>query len=380
MQFKEILGQEEIKKGLIRTVADQRISHALLFFGPAGSGKLGLAIAFAQYLSCGNRLENDACGTCPSCIKFEKLAHPDLHFIYPVMTTGKITKEPVSDHFIEEWRVSVLNNPYISENQWYEAIGAENKQGIISRNESNNIIRKLGLKSYESEYKTVVIWLPEKMNRSAANSLLKLIEEPPPKTIFLMVSENTGQILPTILSRTQLIRVPPLQGKIIRETLMKRENINPDLVEDALRKANGNYGVVLTMMENDEQELLYFELFTTFMRHCFQRKIIEINDLVDQFAALGRERQKQFISYSLRLVRENFMLNLKKEELSYMSRKEEEFSKKFSSFIHAANVFGIVEELTMAHNHIEANGNPRIIFMDLAVQIIILLKMEPDMA
>lgn len=380
MQFKEILGQEEIKKGLIRTVADQRISHALLFFGPAGSGKLGLAIAFAQYLSCGNRLENDACGTCPSCIKFEKLAHPDLHFIYPVMTTGKITKEPVSDHFIEEWRVSVLNNPYISENQWYEAIGAENKQGIISRSESNNIIRKLGLKSYESEYKTVVIWLPEKMNRSAANSLLKLIEEPPPKTIFLMVSENTGQILPTILSRTQLIRVPPLQGKIIRETLMKRENINPDLVEDALRKANGNYGVVLTMLENDEQELLYFELFTTFMRHCFQRKIIEISDLVDQFAALGRERQKQFISYSLRLVRENFMLNLEKEELSYMSRKEEEFSKKFSSFIHAANVFDIVEELTMAHNHIEANGNPRIIFMDLAVQIIILLKMEPDMA
>jgi DNA polymerase-3 subunit delta' len=161
---------------------------------------------------------------------------------------------------------------------------------------------------------------------------------------------------------------------------MNRENINPDLVDDALRKANGNYNVVLTMLDNDEQEFLYFELFTTFMRHCFQRKIVEINELTDQFVSLGREKQKQFLSYSLRLVRENFMLNLEKEELSYMSRKEEEFSRKFNSYIHSANVFDIVEQLTLAHNHIEANGNPRIIFMDLAIQIIILLKMEPDMA
>ena len=380
MQFKDIINQEEIKRSLIRTVADQRISHAMMFFGPSGSGKLGLAIAFAQFVCCTGRLADDSCGSCPSCIKIKKLAHPDLHFIYPVMTTAKITKDPVSDHFIDLWRSAVTVNPYISENQWYDTIGAENKQGYISRNESNEIIRKLGLKSYESEYKVVIVWLPEKMNQSAANSLLKLIEEPPPKTVFLMVSEDTGQILPTILSRTQLIRVPPLHGKSIREALKSREDVNPDLLDDAVRKANGDFGVALGVLEKDEQELQYFDLFTTLMRHSFQRKIGEISDLIEEIASLGREKQKQFLTYALRLIRENFMINLDREELSYLSEKESEFSKKFSPFIHTGNVFEMVDQLTLAHNHIEANGNPRIIFMDLAIRIIILLKKEPDLA
>jgi len=380
MRFKDIINQEEIKVNLIRTVEEQRISHAQMFFGPPGSGKLALAIAYAQYLSCQNRQGNDSCGTCPSCAKYQKFAHPDLHFIFPVMTTAKVGKDPVSEHYIQEWRDIVTANPYISENQWYEAIGAENKQGIISRNESNEIIRKLGFKSYESEFKVVIIWLPEKMNPSAANTLLKLLEEPPPKTIFLMVSENTGHILPTILSRTQLIRVPPLQGKAIRDALSEREDVNRDLIDDAVRRANGDFGVALTVIEKNELELQNLELFASLMRLCFQRKIAEITDLIEQLAALGRERQKQFFSYSVRMLRENFMLNIDRVELTYISGQEFDFSRKFSPFIHAGNVFDLVEGFNLASSHIEANGNPRIIFLDLAIQVIKLLKQKSDAA
>ena len=210
MLFREVLGHNELKERLIRTVTEERIHHAQMFVGPPGSGKLALALAYARYISCQQRGESDACGSCPSCLKYDKLAHPDLHFVYPVMTNKQVTKNPVSDHFIESWRKAIGENPYLSENQWYEAIGAENKQGYISRQESTEILRKISLKSYESEYKTMIIWLPEKMNRSSANTLLKMIEEPPPKTLFLMITQNTEIILPTILSLAQIIRVPPL--------------------------------------------------------------------------------------------------------------------------------------------------------------------------
>lgn len=380
MRFKDIINQEEIKKNLIRTVTEQRISHAQMFFGPPGSGKLALAIAYAQYLCCQNRQDDDSCGICPSCIKYQKLAHPDLHFIFPVMTTTRVVKDPVSDHYIQEWRNAIAANPYISEDQWYETIGAENKQGFISRNESNEIIRKLGLKSYESEFKIVIIWLPEKMNQSAANTLLKLLEEPPAKTIFLMISENTGQIIPTIMSRTQLIRVPSLHGKAIRDKLKGMEEVSNELIDDAVRRANGDFSKALAVIEKNEQELQNFEFFTAFMRLCFQRKIFEITDLIEQFASLGRERQKQFLSYSIRMLRENFMLNLDKAELTYVTQQESEFSKKFSPFIHSGNVFDLVESFNLASSHIEANGNPRIIFLDLAIQVIKLLKRKSDAA
>ncbi|MBN1131540.1 MAG: DNA polymerase III subunit delta [Bacteroidales bacterium] len=377
MQFKEVINQEETKKGLIRFVSEQRISHALMFVGPPGSGKLALAIAFAQYIACDSRAGGDSCGKCPSCVKYNKLVHPDLHFLFPVMTTAKVTN-PISDSFMNEWRDLVTVNPYISENEWYEAIGAENKQGFISKNESNEIIRKLGLKSYESEYKIVIIWLPEKMNHYAANALLKLIEEPPPKTLFLMVSENTEHILPTILSRTQLIRVPALCSKHIRDALLKKEADNFELVEDAIKKANGNYNVALNVLRNIEQELQYLNLFQTFMRHCYKRKLLELSEMTEQIASMGRERQKQLLSYFLRMVRENFMLNIDREELTYLSRQENEFSKRFSSYIHRGNVFDLADQISLAFQHIEANGNPKIIFMDLAIQVILLLKQESE--
>jgi DNA polymerase III subunit delta' len=380
MKFAEVLGQEEIKERLIRTVKEERISHAQLFFGPSGVGKLPLAIAYAQYISCENKGDSDSCGTCPSCVKFEKLVHPDLHFVFPVFTTKEIKSHPVSDNFIEQWRESTKINPYFTENQWYEAIGAENKQGLISKYESSSVLRKLSLKSYEGEYKIMIIWLPEKMNASAANSLLKLLEEPPDKTIFLLVSENTDVILPTILSRTQMIRVSPLKKESLTAGLREKFPDSPELVGDVVRRSNGNYSVAMQLMESDELDNLHFEEFTFFMRKCYMREIIEINVWIEKMAGVGRERLKLFLSYGLRMIRENFMLNLKQEEISFLSQKEEGFSQKFSAFIHSGNVFDLTNEFDLAIRHIEANGYARLILLDLAVKTIMLLKQPAEAA
>ena len=361
-------------------VKGDRTPHALMLFGPPGTGKRSLAVAMARYVACTDRQPDDACGTCPSCIKFHKLVHPDLHFVVPVLKTGSIQKDPVTDHFIEEWREAFLDNPYLSENQWYETIGAENKQGVINKEESLQIIRKLGFKPYESEYRMVIIWLPEKMNQPAANKLLKQLEEPPENTLILMISENTDRILPTILSRAQLVHVPPLERTAMSEALLRLTGADPEMVENAIRRANGNYNVALATLQSEEEEVRYFELFTSLMRHCYSRKIIRINDWVEEVATLGRERQKQLVDYSLRMLRENFILHLKKEKLSYLSAREEEFSKKFNPFIHSGNIHALAEAFNLAGNHIEANGNPRIVFMDLSLKVVRLLMLKASPA
>ena len=375
MLFKEIIGQQEIKQKLLALVRDDRTPHALMLFGPPGTGKLPLAIAMAQYLACKDRQDTDSCGRCSSCVKFAKLVHPDLHFVIPVLKTGSSSAPPISDDYAELWRETLLADFYVTENLWYEALGAENKQGIINVKESESIIRKLGFKPYESDYRMMVIWLPEKMNLSAANKLLKLIEEPPPKTLILLVSEHTDKILPTILSRTQLLHVPPLSASMIRGGLLQ-QGYSDALIEDAVSRANGNFGTALQALRQDENEMNYFELFTSLMRLCYARDIIAINQWVESVSGLGRERQKQLIDYSLRLLRENFMLHLENTQLNYMSRKEAEFSSKFNPFIHEGNIHALAEGFTQAGNHIEANGNPRIIMMDMAIGIIKLLMQK----
>jgi DNA polymerase-3 subunit delta' len=375
MLFKEIIGQQEIKQKLLALVRDDRSPHALMLFGPPGTGKLPLAIAMAQYLACSDRQDSDSCGKCSSCVKFGKLVHPDLHFVVPVLKTGNSTAPPISDDYAEVWRETLLADFYVTENQWYEALGAENKQGIINVKESESIIRKLGFKPYESDYRMMVIWLPEKMNRPAANKLLKLIEEPPSKTLILLVSEHTDKILPTILSRTQLMHVPPLSPHMIREGLMQL-GYSDVLIEDAVSRANGNFSTALQALRQDENENNHFELFTRLMRLCYARDLIGINQWVESVSGMGRERQKQLIDYSLRLLRENFMLHLENKQLNYMSRKEAEFSSKFSPFIHEGNIHSLAEGFTLAGNHIEANGNPRIILMDMAIGIIKLLMQK----
>jgi len=378
MLFDEIIGQREVKDKLLRLVRADRTPHALMLFGPEGTGKLSLAVAMAQYLACTDRQENDSCGACSSCIKFGKLVHPDLHFVVPVMKTGSSPAPPISDDYAEAWREALMSDYYLTESQWYEALGAENKQGIINVRESETIIRKLGFKPYESDYRMVIIWLPEKMNQPAANKLLKLIEEPPGKTLIMMVSEHTDRILPTILSRTQLLHVPPLAEEDIREGLMQKKQTDPRMLEDAVNRSNGNISVALQTLQENEVEGQHFNLFTDLMRLAYARDIIQINGWVERVSGMGRERQKQLIDYSLRLLRENFMLHLEHDKLNYMSSKEADFSARFSPFIHDENIHDLAEAFTLAGNHIEANGNPRIILMDLSIGIIkLLMKKAP---
>lgn len=374
MLFKEVIGQKAVKERLIHSKKTGRIAHAQLFFGPAGTGKLPLALAYAQYINCLAPGPDDSCGSCSSCIKYGKLAHPDLHFVYPVVNLKSGGKSMISDDFLERWREVVSENPYISENQWYEAMGSENKQGLISRNESNEVLKKLSLKSFEANYKVLLVWMAEKMNASAANTLLKLIEEPPPGTVFLMIAEDTDQILPTILSRTQMIRLAPLDDKSMHAALTKRFPAGVSAIDDVLKRANGNFSIAVGMMESETNEDEYFESFVFLMRRCYQRDIVAIQQWTEQAGMWGRERLKHFLSYCLRMIRENFILHLEQNKISYLSQKEADFSAKFSAFIHEGNVFSMAEEFEKAIDHIEANGYPRLVLLDLAVKNILLLK------
>ena len=373
MQFKDIIGQEAIKKRLIQSVAENRVSHAQLISGPNGVGKLSLAIAFGQYLSCTNRNDTDSCGECPSCKKYEKLIHPDLHFVFPVISSPKFS-QAISDNYINEWRELINKSPYISLNNWLEHIGSENKQGLISTHESGQIIRKLNLKSFESEFKVMIIWLPEKMNQTAANKLLKMIEEPPPKTIFLLVSENKNQLLKTIVSRTQIIAVPRIEADSLKEALIKKYALDDTESNNIVRLAEGSYLRANEIISQNESSKENFERFTSFMRLLYKKDVIELNKWVDEIAATGREKQKTFLKYSMRLIRDNFMLNQKENDLAFVSGEESEFSIKFSPFIKAENIIEINEELNKAYFHIERNGYAKIVFFDLGLKIIVLLK------
>lgn len=374
MLFKEIIGQQKIKERLTQTVKDNRISHAQLFLGPEGNGKLALAIAYAQYISCTNRQENDSCGVCPSCLKFTKLVHPDLHFVYPVATSKTVKKDPVSDDYIAQWREAIIENPYLSQGRWYDIIDVENKQGLISKQESNEIIRKLNLKTFEADYKTLIMWLPEKMNASAANTLLKMIEEPPTKTLFILVSENSEQIIPTILSRTQLIKIPQIDQLSLHAAICERFELSADKASDIVHLANGNYLNVLNLMDTTDENSENHQRFVELMRFCYQNKVIEIVDWVDSVSAIGREKQKTFLEYAIRMIRENFMLNLNQKQIVYLTQQESEFSQKFFPFINKDNVFKIYEHLNRACVDVEMNANGKIVFLDLGLKLVKLIN------
>lgn len=366
MLFREVVGHEHIKKVLIQSVRDNRISHAQLFLGPEGSGSLALAIAYAQYINCLNRETDDSCGHCASCQKFSKFIHPDLHFVFPI-ASGKSTA--VCDEFLKEWRSTLLASPYITINKWYEAMGVENKQGIIGKNESAEILRKINLKSFEAEYKVMIIWMPEKMNASSANKLLKILEEPPEKTIFLLVSESTNQMLPTILSRTQIIKVPKIDNRNLYEALLAKQ-VPETTARNIVQLAQGNYTLALQLVNEEDENLFNFAKFQEFMRIAYNlsrgTRSPELFAWVEELAGIGREKQKSFLSYGLRLVRENLLVNLQNANLTHMTDKEADWSSKFSPFINIRNVQLINEALNRAQADIEWNGNARIIFTDLA--------------
>ena len=383
MLFSEIVGQEKLKEQLVQTVHENRISHARLFLGPEGSGSLPLAIAYAQYVNCTARGEHESCGKCLSCVKFNKLAHPDLHFVFPVVKP-KSGKAAVSDLFIKEWREAVLANPYITYNQWLERMGSENKQGGIFVDESKEILNKLSFKTYEAEYKIMIIWLTEKMNPQTANKLLKILEEPPEKTLFLLIAESADAILPTILSRTQITRVPKIDTQSLANYLV--ETLQSTSLQSDSRKAlnaahisNGNLAAAIEIMQSSVENDDYLKMFIRMMRTCWQvwskkQAMLDLLSWCEEITQLGREQQKAFLIYCLRMVRENFTLNRQQPSLAYLSDAESDFSQKFNAFIHPDNVQQLATELNTAYYHIEANGNKNIVFLDLVCKIVVLLK------
>lgn len=370
MRFSEIPGQKEIINKLISSVRSERVSHAQLFAGPEGCGSLPLALAYAQYVSCENRSNRDSCGSCKSCIKYEKMIHPDLHFVFPVIKDKK-NNEPVSDTYIEQWREFVCLNPYFGLNKWLDSIEVGNAQGLIFATEASEILRKLSLKSFESDFKIMIIWLPEKMHISTSNKLLKLIEEPPEKTLFILVSEEPDKVIPTVVSRCQLIKIPAFKREDISGYLSERFRIHKAKADDISWISNGNLNRAIELCENEDSSLLNLERFKNLMRFAWKRDIVSIITWSEEIASIGREPQKSFLSFALRLLRENLMLTLDqlKNQLVFLTGEEADFSSKFHPFISQDNIYSFADELNNAYAHIEANGNAKIVFLDLGLRI-----------
>ncbi len=375
MNFSQIPGQKETIEKLLKSVHEERVSHAQIFAGPEGCGSMALALAYARYISCENRSETDSCGTCKSCIKYEKLIHPDLHFVFPVIK-GKKANDPVSDNYIEEWRGFVRASPYFTLNNWLNTIEVGNAQGMIFASEASEIIKVLSLKPFESDFKIMIIWLPEKMHQATANKLLKMIEEPPEKTLFLLVSEETDKVIPTILSRCQIIKIPAFKTGDIKNYLVNRECIASDKASDIARVSTGNITRALELCKNEESSIANLDKFKLLMRFAWKRDILSLISWSEDIAATGREAQKNFISFALRLIRENLMLTLgqEKNNLVYLAGDEASFSGKFHPFINQKNIFQLTDVFNLGYSHIEANGNARIIFLDLALKVTRLIR------
>lgn len=381
MLFKDIIGQESTKQQLRKAVREGRIPHAQLFTGMSGIGKLQLALAYAQYLNCPHRTDEDSCGQCPTCLQFAKLQHPDLHFVFPI-----VGSDETCDNFLEPWREIILRNRYFDLDDWHSALGVETKQSMIYEKESGEIIRKLSLKPYGDGYKVMIVWQPEKMNGATANKMLKQLEEPAEKTVFILVSEHPELLLSTILSRVQTIRIPRLESETIAEAL-QRKGLDSIKAADIARIANGSYLAALKKADESEENQQELHDFIALFRDAYtvgvisnpQKKFESLRrlrqwslDMAD--AKVGREKQKHFLQYAQQQVRENYIHNLAQPELNYQLEGERDFSVKFAPFIHNGNVEEIMNQLDLAERQIEQNGNAKVIFFDLCLQMIVLIK------
>lgn len=371
-----MIGQEEAKKRLKGMVADDRLPHAMMLCGPEGSGKMALALAFASYLLCERRSDaGDSCGQCSQCAMLRKWAHPDLHFTFPTIKLPSMSPEhkPVSDDFAAQWRQLLASGPYFSLNQWMEAIGAENQQAIITAGESDELSRKLSIKSSQGGYKVSLIWLPERMNAECANKLLKLIEEPPSQTVFIMVCEEPDKLLDTIRSRTQRIDIKRIDDASIRQALMERRGLDADTATRITRIANGSWLKAVGALDADNENEQFLMMFQKLMRLAYSRKVKELKQWSEAMQTMGREKQKRFLAYFLRLVRENFAYNFMQPELNYMTQQEEDFARNFARFVNEKNVLQMNELGNRAIRDISQNANAKIVFFDMAMQMIVLL-------
>jgi DNA polymerase-3 subunit delta' len=369
MLFNQIIGQEHIKKHLIKSAENGRIPHAQLFVGKEGSGTLPMAIAYAQFLLCNFSDNVDACN-----LKCNKLQHPDLHFAFPVTTNDSVKKHAVSDLFLEDWRSFIETQPYGNLFNWLQHIGVEKKQGLIGVDEAEAVVKKLRLKSYEGGFKVMIIWMAEKMNISAANKLLKLIEEPPQKTVFLLITENEEQIINTIKSRCQALHFPALSEQDIANTLVVNHQINDNKASNIAHQAEGNFNKALHLLHNDSSDLVFEEWFVTWIRTAFKAKgnagvVQQLISWSDIIAKSGRETQKRFLDYCLQFFRQALLMNYKSDQLVFMETRSGFDLSKFAPFVHSENILDIEKELNTAMYHIERNGNAKIILLDLSMKL-----------
>lgn len=379
MLFSEILGQNHIKSHLTKSADAGRIPHAQLFVGPEGSGTLPMAIAYAQYILCSNKNAENTEGNEACNLKFNNISHPDLHFAFPVTTNDKIKRHPVSKHFLEEWRQLIDQQPYGNLFDWYKMLGVDNKQGQIGVDEAMDIVKSLSLKSYEGGHKVMVIWMAEKMNIAASNKLLKLIEEPPEKTIFILIAEDEEQIIGTIRSRCQVLHFPRLSEVIVTEALVNKYNIDESVANKIAQQTNGNFNKACDLVYQDSEDILFEKWFIAWVRSAFKAKgnksaIRELIAWSEDIAKTGRETQKQFLHFCINYFRQAMLLNYKANELVYLEPKSESFKlEKFAPFVHDGNIMEINNELQDAIYHIERNGNSKIILTDLSIKLTRLL-------
>lgn len=370
MFFRDIIGHSELKHRLVEMVDSGRIPHAQLYTGAEGVGKLALALAVAQYICCEHREGGESCGRCPSCVQFAKLSHPDLHFVFPMATRDGVK---VCADMIDTFRSAVLANPYISLNEWMNE-ASDGKSVQIYAAEGEEIIRKLTFKPYQGQYKVMIVWIPEKMHEACANKVLKILEEPSPDTVFMLVSDRADDVLGTIYSRCQRITVPPIDRKDMELALREKFSVDEEEVAYLVKNAMGSWGRMLGLMKESEEARYDFELFVQMMRLAWVLDVKGIKNWTEQVAALSREGQIRFLQKAQRLIRENFILRLHNRDLTYMNSAEMAFAAKFAQFIHEKNVVQIMEELALAEAQIAQNGNAKIILFHLEILLYKLLK------
>ena len=370
MKFNDVIGQKEAKQRLMQMYGENRLPHAIMLCGPSGCGKMALALAFACHILRGGT-EEDGKGEA----MLAKMEHPDLHFTCPTIKRPGMGSDhkPVSGDFAAEWHSMIMQSPYFTMDRWMRAIGAENQQAIITAGESDELTRKLSLKSSQGGYKISVIWLPERMNIECANKLLKMIEEPPSHTLFIMVCNEPEKLLETIRSRTQTVRVRKIDEESIRKALIERRSISEDAAGRIARMANGDWTKAVELTETGSENDLFLDMFQSLMRLAYMRRIKDLKRWSETMQGLGREKQKRFLEYFLRLIRENFMYNFQCPELTYMSQREEDFAHNFARFVNENNIIPINELANRAIRDIGQNANGKIVFFDMALQMIVLL-------
>lgn len=379
MLFSEIIGQDEIKDQLRRAVRQGRIPHAQLLSGQRGVGKMQLALAYAQYVACEHRTDDDACGVCPTCQQFHALQHPDLHLVFPI---AREKDTDVCDTYVKQFREMVQQNTYFDLQTWYQTLKVEKKQAVIYEKESSEILRKLSLKAYGDGYKFVIIWLAEKMNDVCANKLLKILEEPAPKTVFILVSEQPERLLPTILSRVQQIRVRQISEADIAKALVERNHIADTQQAQAIaHMAAGSYLRALQIISDDDNQSKNFEWYVKLMRNAYrvgQRReymaLVEMKEWCDDIAKLSREKQKDFLEYANRQTRENYIANFNIPQINYQTQAESQFTSRFAAFVTSRNIEALATQFETAQRQIEQNANAKIVFFDLCLNVIVAIK------